>query len=409
MALRGRKLVYFFACLAAVSTTFGGACKGREAGASQTASGPAAAPALESAGPATATEGYRELLVVRPGAYPMNHGSTVVDLGDGTLMACWFAGSREAARDVKIPCSKLSLAALASGQNASWSQPVVAVDSGETVADGWLATKFVGNPVLFRDRDGLLWLFHETVQIGGHSGAYVYFKTSRDNGAHWSPSQHLAGGLTSLGHLPRNKPRQLGGRRFIVPLYREFASHQGYTAIVDAARLERGEDPVESTQMIPPVPSGVQDTQHLQPSLVFQSDAAGQYLRAYLRNKQKGYVLTSTMRFTDMQWSAPAATTLPNPDAAIDAVETEAGGVVIVYNDSMTARTSLSLAYSEDGVKFVKLHDIEPDRGQEASYPAIIVDGRGRYHVTYTAQNRKVIKHVTFTKEWLEGKIAAAR
>lgn len=81
----------------------------------------------------------------------------------------------------------------------------------------------------------------------------------------------------------------------------------------------------------------------------------------------------------------------------------------MVYNPSISTRDTLSLAYSTDGVQFTKIHDIVTEGGKESSYPAIITDSQGRYHVTYTSQQRATIKHVTFTQAWLDTAIASAK
>jgi alpha-L-fucosidase len=55
----------------------------------------------------------------------------------------------------------------------------------------------------------------------------------------------------------------------------------------------------------------------------------------------------------------------------------------------------LDVEYSNDGLKWKKLFDLENQPEGEFSYPAIIQTSDKKVHVLYT-YNRKYIKHVTF-------------
>lgn len=326
---------------------------------------------------------YTERLVVPPGAFPANHASTIAETGDGSLLTCWFAGSAEAQRDVRIVCSRLAPLA-----TAEWSEPAVAVDAGEHASGATLANKFIGNPVLHRDDDGILWLFYEAVQVGGHSGATVQYKTSRDDGRTWSGGKALAGGLTSPGHLPRNKPLRLADGRVMLPLYREFTSDYGYTLTLT---LHDGAITAQEKHVIP-------GTGHLQPSLVARPDGS---VLAYLRNKDAGNVLVARFDPAAGEWSAPVPTDVPNPNAAVDALALPDGRILLAHNPSHTERNPLSLAVSRDGVTFTRLWDLESAPSGSFAYPALFRATDGTYHVTYTYKDRAAIKHVTFDEEWL--------
>jgi predicted neuraminidase len=68
------------------------------------------------------------------------------------------------------------------------------------------------------------------------------------------------------------------------------------------------------------------------------------------------------------------------------------GRHLLVYNDSSTARTPLSVAVSKDGEVWTPVLALEDGPG-EYSYPAVIQSADGRVHVTYTWK-REAIKHV---------------
>lgn len=327
-------------------------------------------------------EKYAESFIFSPGQFASVHASTIVELQDGTLMACWFAGKREADKSVQIRCAKRTM--------QKWQNYSIAVKNGEKTQGSWLNNKFVGNPVLFHDEHNTLWLFYEAVEIGGHSGAAIDFKTSKDQGNSWSSSKRFAGGFGNFGHLVRNKPLRLSSGRIVIPAYREFTSKYSYSEIV---RL-KDEDIIDRQY------HRIPETGHLQPSIIHFKTK----LFAYMRSTQTKKVLYSVFDFSSQKWSLPQPTNLPNPNSALDSVVTTDGKVLIVYNSRTDSRDRLSLAYSNDGVYFTRIYDFENQSEMKFSYPAIIKDRNERFHVTYTF-NRTSIKHVSFDRNWLEKKI----
>src|SRR6185312_13587978 len=73
------------------------------------------------------------------------HASTVVELGNGDLLASWVGGTREGARDVAIWQSRRT----ASG----WSTPYAVIREPD------IATY---NPVLFPSPADLLWFYYQS-------------------------------------------------------------------------------------------------------------------------------------------------------------------------------------------------------------------------------------------------------
>jgi alpha-L-rhamnosidase len=101
-------------------------------------------------------------------------------------------------------------------------------------------------------------------------------------------------------------------------------------------------------------------------------------------------------------WSPTAQTSLPNPDAAVDAVRLRDGRILLAYNDASAGRDSLRLAVSTDaGSTWQPGPVLEHEPKREFSYPSIVEDARGRIHVTYTWR-RERIKHVEFNAAWLD-------
>src|ERR1700682_5411342 len=88
---------------------------------------------------------YEEDFCVAPGLFKVNHGSSIVELPDHSLLCCWCAGSEECAPDVKIYSSRFEPAI------KTWTAPAVVANGGERVEGRWLRTKTFGNCALFLD------------------------------------------------------------------------------------------------------------------------------------------------------------------------------------------------------------------------------------------------------------------
>src|SRR5256885_12843934 len=76
---------------------------------------------------------------------PVQHGSSIIELDDGSLLVSWYAGTKEAARDTRI------LVRRSTSGGANWEPTQTAVVPGECAADSWFSNKTLGNTVLFPD------------------------------------------------------------------------------------------------------------------------------------------------------------------------------------------------------------------------------------------------------------------
>ena len=92
-------------------------------------------------------------------------------------------------------------------------------------------------------------------------------------------------------------------------------------------------------------------------------------------------------------WLPPTLTTLPNPDAGVDALRTQKGSIYLVHNNTVSNRKELSLTRSTDeGLSWEPLITLESGEG-EYSYPCIIQLSPNRLGISYT-WNRRLIKYV---------------
>lgn len=307
------------------------------------------------------------------------HASTILELPGGELLAAWFGGEREGDNSVRIWLSRKPV-------GGAWSPPEAMTSF--TGAPCW-------NPVLFRDTANRVWLFFK---VGPDEESWVgAYRTSDDGGKNWSVPQYLPAGL--LGPI-RNKPLLLSNGTILCGTSREAGMRQHDTREQPywtwTAWVERSEDSgknwtIHGPIVFPGVNYGV-----IQPTL--WETHSGQ-IRMLLRSTEKiGYICESVSSDGGLTWSPARATTLPNPNSAIDAVKMGDGTVALVYNHSRTARSPLNIAFShDDGITWGAPNVLEDAPG-EYSYPAIIQSAGGKLHITYTWKRRR-IKHVVLDPE----------
>ncbi|MDR7409620.1 MAG: sialidase family protein [Armatimonadota bacterium] len=307
------------------------------------------------------------------------HGATLLPVGD-RLLAAWFGGTREGEPDASVYLARLE------PQRGVWSAPELVAP-----ADG----QPCGNPVLFEGHAGVLWLVYFRVDgrwcVDGRPHARVSF----DGGHTWSPEVRL---LDRPGVLTKNKPIRVG-EELLLPVYDERAWTVG------VARLRGPEHHMdwEFDELTVGAGTGVP---MIQGTLV---EVGSGELLMLMRTKE-GRIWGCRSRDAGRTWSDPAPTSLPNPNAGVDAVRLPDGRLWLVYNHTDRGRDPmvwewrypLSLAESRDGgATWTRVWDLEAGPG-EYSYPAVVVDSQGRVHVAYTAL-RQAIRHVVLDPEGKPG------
>jgi predicted neuraminidase len=333
---------------------------------------------------------FTSSIVSTEAGMPTQHGSSVVELDDGSLLVSWYSASDEAARDSRIFCRR------STSNGLNWGSTQIVVAPGERARESWFANKAVGNSVLFQDKENVLWLFYAAVEFGGWSGAHVDYKISRDRGQTWSESHRLTSGL---GDLPRNKPVELAGCEILLPL-----SHSGIRKYAYGARWKT------CAKLLQPSYPTIDGSKFSHPAFVA---VGSNRVLAFVRARGGGMLQSTFFDSDKNEWSIPQPTNLPNSDSAIDAVGLEDGLILIAYNDHGMNRNPLSIAVSDDrasgrakaglsaGAAFRKLRDIENEAGQDFSYPSLVRARDGTFYLTYTWHRRAAIKCVHFDANWL--------
>lgn len=365
------------------------------------------------------------------------HAASLVELHDGRIRAFWFAGSREGAPDVEIRSAVLDPG------KGMWSPEQVIANRIGTEHALLRYVKKLGNPVPQRAADGTLWLFYVTVSLGGWAGSSITAISSTDDGASWSPARRLiTSPFINISTLVKGTPFLYGDGTMGLPVYHEFIGKFGEilrirtggasVAIIDKQRLSSGKTT-------------------LQPVVLIGSPQQALALMRRSGSSPKRVIATATGD-GGRHWTRPAPTALANPDAAITGVVLPDGTMLLALNDLEQGREALSLVLSADGgATWKKIYQLEDQRGRPAdpehylqttaalavatapgiadpgsyagsarqqecegrdcryefSYPYMIQAKNGDIHLAYT-WNRSYIKHVEFTRAWLDRQMAKA-
>jgi predicted neuraminidase len=315
--------------------------------------------------------------------FPSCHASTIVETDPGELIAAWFGGSGEGKHDVAIWGSQK--------RQGVWTPPAELAREADIAAY---------NPVLFLNKEGLLWLYYKF----GHDPVSwtAGRRASRDGGRSWGAIEHLPAGL--YGPI-KNKPLVLANGVIVsgtsVESYRSWACWVERSTDGGWTWTRHGPITTTAVSAAPPVGSSAlpqvpgSEEWHrthgiIQPTIVRLADG---HLRMFVRSTHDiGRICYADSPDQGVTWSTARPTSLPNPNSGIDAVGLRDGRIVLVYNHTRSGRSPLNLAVSRDGDDWQSFLTLESEPG-EFSYPAIIQSRDGALHITYT-WNRKKIRHV---------------
>lgn len=312
---------------------------------------------------------FAKRLVFEPTSkFPSSHAATVAVLPDGDLFCAWYSGSREGAPDTAIYGARFVSA------EGRWTEP-------EVVADR--PGRPMGNPVLFLDLRGRLWLFFVVMHGEGWHTCSIWFKRSADGGRSWGTEQPLR---EEPGWMVRTKPVVLRrGGAYLLPAYDETVWAPAFFLSEDEGRTW---EPIEGPRL---------PCEAIQPAVVELSDGS---LLAYLRTRC-GRIWAIKSEDGGRTWEDLGPTPLPNPNSAVELIRLRGGRLLLLFNESERERTPLVAALSSDeGRSWPQRRALEGGEG-EFSYPSAVQAPDGSIHAVYTWR-RLSIAHVTFDEGWLE-------
>ena len=342
--------------------------------------------------------------LIFPGQEKHVHGSSLVSLPNGDMLAVWFYGSGErTADDVKIMGARLK-----QGEKI-WSEPFLMADT-PNLPDC--------NPVLFLNHAGKLFLVWIAVQANRWEYSILRCKTSTDflkSGPpvwNWQdnillkPNNRFAeeiakkfndlpksttgwggyapryddlikeasqdAGKRCIGWMTRIKPMLLEANRIVLPLYSD-----GFNLSLMALSDDDG------TSWRPSLP--VVGRGPIQPALVRRKNGN---LVAYMRDSGDDPARVHRSESADggESWTATQKTDIPNT-ASVEMLVLQDGRWAFLGNDIDDGRYRFSLYLSDDEGKTwawkSRIEDHQPGQGGY-SYPSLIQTPDGLLHMTYS-------------------------
>jgi len=332
------------------------------------------------------------------------HGSTLVRLSNGDMLAAWFQGKGErGADDVKIMGARLVRG------TREWSRPFLMADTRD-IPDC--------NPVLFLNKEGKLFLFWIAVLANAWEYSIIRMRTSVDYLApgapvwNWQddvllkPDELFANEVAArfkelppdgagwggyapryddmiieaardpkkrcIGWMTRIKPLQLPSGRILLPLYSD-----GFNFSLTAISDDNGNTWRPGLPIVGRGP--------IQPALVLKRNG---HIVAYMRDSGSDPTRVQTSESADsgFSWSVARKTEIPNT-ASVELLTLQDGRWAFLGNTISDGRYRLTLMLSDDEGRTWKWKmDLENDESKSGSfsYPCLIQGNDGLLHMTYS-------------------------
>ena len=317
------------------------------------------------------------------------HCSSVASLRD-RLVAVWYEGSYETARNTKIRLSwrpldihsprGASKAGSSTAGDGEWSAPCTVIQLPQVP---------VGNPVIWAEGENGLRMLFSVLMGEAWTESTLATSLSIDGGDTWGPPTIF---LARRGFMGKTRPIHNRHGELVVPFYDE-AMYAPFIAITPSVTQPEKTHVVAETMARGKV---------IQPAIAALSN--GHLLM--LGRSNQGTIWRSHSPNDGYSWSICRATALLNPDAGIDLIRLSDGDLCLVWNNSAVDRTSLSVSLSsDDGESWYCLRDIVRGDG-EYSYPSVTEDASGNLHITYTEDRYRILE-AEVALEWVrEGVLA---
>jgi predicted neuraminidase len=309
---------------------------------------------------------------------PYKHPASLTELANGDLFLVYYGGSGEYADDSSVYGARLRKG------ETKWSTP-----ERITPRPKWPE----GNAVVWQAPDGLVWLFSVVRHGTTWSTSRIVARVSSDGAHTWSEPSPLT---TEAGTMVRGRPIVLKGGDYLLPIYRETGHDPEWVGPDTVSLFLRYNGKSKQWTQSNRITSRLGN---LQPAVAALSDDR---LVCYCRRggdykaRTDAYLVRSESRDGGRTWSPGTDSSFPNPNAAVDFLRLHNGHLLLVYNDSMSKRTPLTLALSNDGDKSYPHRRNLAEGPGDFAYPFTIQTRDNKIHVVYTSQRRTVINHAVF-------------
>ena len=321
------------------------------------------------------------------------HASSITRRADGKLIAVWFSGSEEGARDVVMAGTIIDPLS----RTISPSRILATVSDTEVAT--WRYIRKLGNPIIHSLPDGRLMMVYVSVSFGGWAASSLNIRFSGDLGQTWTPPRKLVTTPSlNISTLVRGVPIDFDNGDIGLPVYHEFLGKFAELLILDREGIVRDKRRISWGRAT------------IQPAITPLSPRNAVTLLRDSGELDKRIKISRSDN-SGQSWSAPSPISLPNPNSSVALHRIDGRRLIAVFNNHEDERHDLSMAYSPDAGKTWKVfHRLEYEpiakKGlkNKFSYPSLIRDQQGDFHLTYTWRKKR-IKYVHFNLAWLEQKI----
>lgn len=318
---------------------------------------------------------------------PAAHSSTLLAMPGGhpdTLLAFWFAGTKESAHDVGIAVSGFARA------TQHWRPAHIAVNRQALGQQLGFGVRRLGNPVAWLDGQGRVHLFVVATGLGGWAASrIVQLRQSFDQNRTPALSEHAQVAIHfdvvrvlplswwwNISHLVRTAPMPLQDGGMVLPVHFELGIKYPMALRFDAHGDFNGMVRLSTR------------THVLQPTLVALD--ASNWLGLMRDQRPDGRVTVVRTQDGGQQWRDLPDLALSNPDASTAAIALAPGQLWLVFNSSVHSRQVLDLSHSVDGKAWQLTQRLAKGSGtDEYSYPALAWADDSLW-VSYTDQRKRI-------------------
>ena len=314
-----------------------------------------------------------------PAKVPAVHASHLLAMPKDhpwSVLAFWFAGSKEAAPDVRIAASYFDKAA---GQ---WSSARFVLDRQDLERQLGFGVSRLGNPVAWLDGRGRIHLFVVATGMGGWAASRIVHL--RQN----MPSHHLAqmqfdvqrvlplSWLWNYSYLVRASALPLQDGGMILPVYFELGKLVPVALRFDAEGVFKG------------LVRMSHQTHLLQPQIVPLTES---HWLALMRNSSASRKVDAAYTMdAGENWQDMPELDQDNPDSSIAVLRLAPEMMVLAHNATTHSRSILDLSVSADGLHWRRaLNLASSTEQQEYSYPSMTWADNSLW-VSYTDQRKSI-------------------
>lgn len=307
------------------------------------------------------------------------HPASITQLANGDLYLAYYCGSGEYSVDTAVYGARLSRG------GTKWSTPIAIADT---------PFRSEGNPVVWQAADGKVWLFYVVRYGATWSTSLIQAKISSDGAKTWSDPMLVT---MTPGMMVRSRPLGITNGDILLPAYHETGNDPEKVGPESCSLFIRFDAMKHTWTETNHIHSRIGN---IQPAvdrikddlLVCYCRRGGDY-----EDRKDGRIVRSESHDGGRTWSQGKETHFKNPNAAVDFLRLKNGHHLLIFNDSTSGRTPLTVALSTDGDRSYS-HRMNIVEGKEGDfgYPYAIQTDDGKIHVVFTANGRSTIYHAVF-------------